>query len=213
MPRPNQSRTIASEANVARRVAALRESRGLSYEALANLMTDVGCAMQGTAIYRIEKGTPPRRVTLDETVAFAKVFGLSLDQLLTPIELIEQRRAKELIDELDHVTELLAETTTRMFNMYAEYFMLAASNPELSEYVEHHWEAATENDFPVAAMLDGDGELTNDTRLNDLSRTYSGILAKMGGAFADDLVRLVIERGGRVGENLLAEHTREGQDD
>lgn len=40
-------------------------------------MTDAGCPIQGSAIYKIEKADPPRRITVDELVAFATVFETS----------------------------------------------------------------------------------------------------------------------------------------
>jgi hypothetical protein len=62
MPRPNAPREIRErgEANLARRLEYERTSRGLSYEALARAMADAGCPIQGSALYRIEKGDPPR---------------------------------------------------------------------------------------------------------------------------------------------------------
>jgi transcriptional regulator with XRE-family HTH domain len=190
MPRPNQRRTIASETNLARRIAFEREYRELSYEALANLMTDAGCSMAGSAIYRIEKGDPPRRVTVDELVAFSKVFSLSIDDLLTPIELVEQQRAKELIDELDSVTDLLVETTSRIANMYLEYYTLAATNPELYEYVDSHWEAKAQGDFPVVTLNDADGNPTDDTRFHELASAYSDALRDLASTFIGELAQM-----------------------
>ena len=86
MPRPNQLRSIASEKALARRVAHERESRGMSYEGLASRMTKAGCPIQASAIYKIEKADPPRRITVDELVAFAQVFGVPVEQLLLPPE-------------------------------------------------------------------------------------------------------------------------------
>ena len=158
MPRPNRQRTIASEANLARRIAFEREQRSLSYEALAKLMTEAGCSMQGSAIFRIEKGEPPRRVTVDELVAFGGIFGLTLDALLEPIELVEQREAKELIVELDAAGDAFADTIARMMRLLVAFDKLADSNPELSEYVDRHWQAS-QGDLPdLAARIAADVE-------------------------------------------------------
>jgi transcriptional regulator with XRE-family HTH domain len=196
MPRPNRARSIASEANLAKRIAYERHQRDLSYEGLAKLMTEAGCAIQGSAIYKIEKGDPPRRVTVDELVALARVFEATIEELLTPIELIEQRQAKELIAELDRVTEQLADTTVRLFNMYIEYGVLTINNPELGEYVDHHWEAATEGDFPVATMPDID-----DPRLNEAAGNFSAeivaaartLIVRLAEPFMEEVAELATE--------------------
>src|SRR5206468_3991414 len=73
MPRVNPLRPVGNEANLARRIAAEREAHGWSYEGLAKRMTDAGFPIQSTAIFKIEKGKPPRRITVDEMVGFAKV--------------------------------------------------------------------------------------------------------------------------------------------
>ncbi len=104
---------------------------------------------------------------------------MSIDELLTPMELIEQRQAKELIEELDRVAELSAETAVRLFNMYTQYVALAVDNPELGEYVEHHWDAATEGDYPVAAITVDGATAVHDDRLNEIALKFSGRIIAM----------------------------------
>ncbi len=72
------------EADVAARVALERQRQGLSAAELARRMTRAGCAMNQSAIARIEQYDPPRRITVDELVAFAKVFDLEIYDLLLP---------------------------------------------------------------------------------------------------------------------------------
>lgn len=102
MPRPNAPRTIASERGLARRVAHERETRGMSYEALASRMTSVGCAINATAIYKIEKADPPRRITVDELVAFSEVFGVPVQELLLPPELAAKQELVRLMVAWDN---------------------------------------------------------------------------------------------------------------
>lgn len=85
MPRPNPPRSLQSEDNLAQRIAYEREQRGLTYEGLAQRLTDVGCPIQGSAIYKIEKGMPRRRIVVDELVALGKVFYLEITDLLVPV--------------------------------------------------------------------------------------------------------------------------------
>lgn len=107
MPRPNPPRPLGCEANVARRVADERGRRGWSYETLARHMTDAGCPIQSSAIYKIEKGDPPRRISVDELVAFALAFGIDVKELLLSPWEAAQREARELATKL-------ADTLDRM---------------------------------------------------------------------------------------------------
>jgi hypothetical protein len=64
-------------------------------------MTDAGCNIQASAIYKIEKVDPARRITVDELIALARVFGRSIDDLLRPIGVLDQESAHQLLLELD----------------------------------------------------------------------------------------------------------------
>lgn len=91
MPRPNKPREMAYEAQLARRIQYEREVRDLTYERLAERLTEVGCPIQGSAIFKIEKGDPPRRITVNELVAFAQVFGVRVNELLTSVDMASRR--------------------------------------------------------------------------------------------------------------------------
>ena len=86
MPRPNEQRAIHSEAGLARRIAFEREARGWTLDGLAKRMTDVGCPIHSSAIYKIESNDPPRRITVDELVGFSRVLGIPVEELLLPPE-------------------------------------------------------------------------------------------------------------------------------
>ena len=92
MPRPNRTRTMLAERNTAASVAHLRQERDWSIERLAKHMEEAGCPIHPSAIYKLEKGDPPRRVTVDELVGFAMVFGVPLDELIRdPAERIPEQ--------------------------------------------------------------------------------------------------------------------------
>lgn len=97
MPRPNPLRALQSEDNLARRVAYERERRGWSYEGTAKRLTDAGCPIQSSAIFKIEKGEPRRRITVDELVGFARVFELDVEDLLIPANVILTEAVREQI--------------------------------------------------------------------------------------------------------------------
>ena len=81
MSRPNQPRTIGAEDRIARLMRDARASRGWSCAAMAEAMTNQGCHIDPSAIYKIE-GQPRRRITVDELVAFARIVGSTVDELL-----------------------------------------------------------------------------------------------------------------------------------
>lgn len=96
MPRTTP-RPLASEDAVARRIAYERERRDYTYEGLAHRVTQAGCPINGSAIYKIEKAEPRRRITVDELVAFAAVFEISLDDLLLPPEVAATAEGRRLL--------------------------------------------------------------------------------------------------------------------
>ena len=139
MPRHNKPRSIASEANVAERITRERESRELSYEALAKLMTNQGCSLVGSAIYRIEKGDPPRHITVDELVAFANVFDTTVPDLLAPMELVRKESARKLVERTLSVYLALPEATSELYSLCRELYALKQSDPDLQEFFANQW--------------------------------------------------------------------------
>ncbi len=98
MPRPNRARSIASEDNLARRITYEREQRGWSYAGLAQRMTAQGCAIDQSALYKVEKGSPRRRISVDELVAISEVFALPMTELLAPPELMAERQVLSILE-------------------------------------------------------------------------------------------------------------------
>lgn len=138
MARPNAMRSIEGESNLAKRIAVERQSREWSYDTLAKKMTESGCSINASAIFKIEKGDPPRKISVDELLAFAKVFGTDVDDLLTPIEVYRKARGKEILRELDDAKAKMAPAIAGLVDAYFAYFDLAAWDPELREFVDNH---------------------------------------------------------------------------
>jgi transcriptional regulator with XRE-family HTH domain len=131
MPRPNRHRTLGSERTLAQRLAFEREERGWTYEALAKRMDTVGCPIQPSALYKIEKADPPRRVTVDELVALANVFGHPIEEMLLPVALVNDKRARNLVRSW-------AEARERVIEADAER---QAAESAIKRHVERHPEA------------------------------------------------------------------------
>lgn len=203
MARPNRPRSIEGESNLARRIQREREYRGLSYEALAKTMTDVGCSIQGSAIYKIEKGDPPRRITVDELVAFARVFDVEVEDLLTPVEVLRTQRGKQLLKDLEDADRALLDSMSRLTNGYLEWFDLAAFEPDLREYVDNHRFRKELSDEVVEHM--SLGSLVVDGRRVDFDATKirDALLA---------FYLAIIEHAGGLSSTAIAESQR-GSDD
>lgn len=93
---------LYSEDNAAARVALEREVRGWSTTELAARMTKAGVPLNQTAVWRIENGSPRRKITLDEALGFARVFELPLEELMAPplegVDLEGRRVVQEAVE-------------------------------------------------------------------------------------------------------------------
>jgi transcriptional regulator with XRE-family HTH domain len=108
MPRPNKTRFRSDESNAARRIAFERDRRNWTNGYLAERLTAHGCALDPSAIYKIQKAAQPRRITVNELAAFAEVFGMSMQDLLIPPDAISERAAALVAQAHDQRNALLA---------------------------------------------------------------------------------------------------------
>ena len=119
MPRPNRTRYVGGESSLAERIAFERAARGWSPAGLASRMEQVGCPINTSAIYKLEKADPPRRITVDELIAFARVFDLPPEDLLQPASVVKHEKLRKGLDEVIRTgsltcARLVATTTTRL---------------------------------------------------------------------------------------------------
>lgn len=113
VPKLNPARTLRSEANLAARIAYERDQRGWNNEELADRMTKAGVGIQGSAIYKIE--FLGRRITVDELVGFATVFGVDAANLLLPLEIAIQKASAKLLEALDIAGRELQRSIDRAY--------------------------------------------------------------------------------------------------
>lgn len=137
MARPNLGRSIDQEANLAERIRHERELRAWSYETLAKAMTDEGCRVQGSAIFKIEKVEPRRRITVDELVALSRVFDLDVEELLVPVEVMRQEAAKDLAEELRTLRRDIEQKGTEFYDAMRYFYTFEHLDPEVQEFVWH----------------------------------------------------------------------------
>ncbi len=136
MPRPNAPRSLRSETNLARRIAHEREQRGMTYEGLAKRMTDVGCPIQPSAIFKIEKADPPRRITVDELVGFAEVFAVPVEQLLMPPEVLEAEALTDLFIAWESASRVLTAAKEEEAEARQAIEQYVASRPQTEEVLQ-----------------------------------------------------------------------------
>lgn len=174
MPRPNKPRSIASERSLARRVAVERERRGWSYDGLASRMGQVGCAIQSSAIYKIEKSDPPRRITVDELVAFAEVFAIPVQHLLMPPEIAAKERLLDLLTDWEVARQRYAAAAEERDATEAELRTYVRDNPDVHEALEAalgNWvEATFDDDNKPGAVEVWMWNLTRDPDWGDRAR-------------------------------------------
>jgi transcriptional regulator with XRE-family HTH domain len=82
VPKQNPPRLPSAEDGLVMRITYERLRRGWSADELARRLTDAGVPINQSAIWRIENATPRRKISLDEAVGFAKVFGMDLADLV-----------------------------------------------------------------------------------------------------------------------------------
>lgn len=136
MPRPNQPRSIASEDALARRIGFEREARGWSPQGLASRMTEAGCAIQASAIYKIEKADPPRRITVDELVAFSQVFEIPVGQLLIPPDIAAANELVDLVLKWDRAQDKQVEASRELDDAWDRLEKWVGTHVEQREMVE-----------------------------------------------------------------------------
>jgi transcriptional regulator with XRE-family HTH domain len=125
VPRPGPPKSIGGEDDLALRIQREREKRGWSTAGLAQRMTEVGCPLNQSAIWKIENGQPRRRITVDEAIAFARVFGMTFEDLLIPWQVAQSTEAAKLwkqtvrqVQELADIAEIIEANSSILSQMY-----------------------------------------------------------------------------------------------
>jgi len=157
MPRQNKPRAVFAEDHLARRVAAERESRGWTYDGLASRMTRAGCPMAPSAIFKTEKSQPRRRIVVDELVAYSKVFGVPIEELLLPPEIVMRNDLIDLVLEHEEAKGVSAAAWERVRESTARLREYVDENPDAEDALEgvyRVWvdaEYSNENQFGALA--------------------------------------------------------------
>lgn len=96
VPKKTTPRVPGPDEWAAERIRHERELRGWSTAELARRVTEAGVILRQQQVWQIESGDPPRKLSVGEAAAFAKVFGLTIADLLAPPEEVASRNLIEL---------------------------------------------------------------------------------------------------------------------
>ena len=125
-------RPIGAEDVVAKRLRFERSKHGWTVEGLAQRMTDVGCPINPSSIWKIEKAER-RRINLDEAYALARVLGISLDQLITPIGVVSEQEIARLLREAEDQANEFVDLFERMATTVNQLKVAAGEAVEAGE--------------------------------------------------------------------------------
>lgn len=148
---------LMSETNVARRVEHEITRRGWSQDRVAKEMTSAGHPMHQSSVSKIvsPKDGKRRSISVDDLLGFAEIFGLTIEELMAPLETVwatELReslvRLVELATAREAIDEEAAQVTTRVVGVLRsvgpdrfEEFLTGFSGAEVRRYLEevHRW--------------------------------------------------------------------------
>jgi hypothetical protein len=136
-----------------------------------------GCAIQPSALYKVEKGDPPRRITVDELVALATVFELEVSDLLRPLADIlsaefadANRRAEQGFDDLN--ATIKASVNARLD--YLELVRKAHDSGDMDLLAALEAAEADESERNAARFARGGGAAGFVARLREYGEVRTG---------------------------------------
>jgi hypothetical protein len=108
---------------------------------MAQAMREAGCPLPASAIFKIEKGDPPRRITLTEFLAIDRVLEIEADRLLRPPDEPDAREIEDLLASLRKQAQTLRPLLDNWIVTYEHLFRLVGRDatawgqlaPELEE--------------------------------------------------------------------------------
>lgn len=136
-------------------------------------MTNAGCAIQASGLYKIEKAG--RRITVDELVAFSQVFGVPVEQLLLPPEAVATEELGMRILKWHNAWRAVYKAEDEAEEAWGELESYVHDHPDLSETLRsmlkvwstHFWPERDDHDFRVARImhdLTGDDEWAGEIK-------------------------------------------------
>lgn len=103
MSRDRTQAARVEERNLRRRIEWELADRHWSYQDLVDRLARVGLRTQKSAINKMLKGEPPKRMTANELFALAEVFEMEVTDLAQPLEPFLSAKANKRLNELNRV--------------------------------------------------------------------------------------------------------------
>jgi transcriptional regulator with XRE-family HTH domain len=148
MPKRPSPSVVDSESNVAAHVQEERERRGWSTAELAKRVTEAGCPLSQSAVWRIESGNPRRKISVDELVAFGRVFGKRVDELLAPPSLevptdLVRLYVNKWVDARMHLHRVRVRVNIDLSQVLAAVWRFPAADALVREMIHDRLERTT----------------------------------------------------------------------
>jgi len=196
MPRPRRPRSIGGEDNLAERIRREMTTRGWSYARLANAMKSAGCDINPASLQKSlapKPGTSPRAIRVDEMIALAAVFQVSMTNLLTGVNLLDQDDVREALDDMDKADDLIGQAVQLMLSAEVTLYRTTRfGSPETRQTIidgNQYWWKSTGPDkiAPRQASPDSVALSTEAIRdgIDDLKAIVSAIAMTWVGAEDD----------------------------
>ncbi|MET8987736.1 helix-turn-helix transcriptional regulator [Nonomuraea wenchangensis] len=127
--------TEGPETNIALRIEYEMRRRGWSQERLSKEMADAGCPIHQSSISKILNPRGKRRtISVDEAVAFAKVFGTTLDDVLLPLGVAQGQEVHLLVEEVSTTLFEKAERVEREMRAWDRLSELLSDREVMDSY-------------------------------------------------------------------------------
>jgi len=113
--------TLTAGGILAHNIQTLRVAAGMTQEALAEKLREAGFSIYQSSIYKLEAlPEPGRKLTFEEGIALARIFGVDVARLLAPVGSEDDRwkmleiSAGELADSIHTLRSVLEWTRSRI---------------------------------------------------------------------------------------------------
>jgi transcriptional regulator with XRE-family HTH domain len=126
---------MGGEDHLATRIEAERLAREWSQSELARQMADVGCPIPQTAISKIEKPQRGgrRAISVDELIAFGKVFALPVGELVLPTHVLRSVRARHRLTQVQEALQSKLAAEDHYQTVVRDISIAARDDAELME--------------------------------------------------------------------------------
>lgn len=89
---------------LAQRIEQLRTDAGWSYAEMSRRMEEAGCPIERSSLQKIEKGSPRRKIGVNELLAFTIVFGKTFSELLLSPKEMSRLTFKQDVNDIGSVS-------------------------------------------------------------------------------------------------------------